>query len=240
MKKIGLIVLALVLALGTVGVGYAMWQDTIYIDGNVETGSLDINVVYTSGSVIYKIVDTGGIRSYYEVMDLKGNIVHTVGTEPDGSPNNLVVATGTAQVVGDDMVQMTFTGAFPTLYQGGATGLYADLIAHYDGTIPAHTTYVFFSEDAKTQWLWDNGFIDLYVFRTEVTVDGDGMIDYTVNSTISPRVQFQMENCDYIKMNVYVSLPQPDEMGDSGYTQEDFMSITLGFQIRVHATQWNE
>lgn len=40
MKKIGLLCLALVLALGTLGVGYAAWIDTIYIEGTVTTGSL--------------------------------------------------------------------------------------------------------------------------------------------------------------------------------------------------------
>lgn len=42
MKKIGLLCLALVLALGTIGVGYAAWTDTIYIEGTVDTGSLSI------------------------------------------------------------------------------------------------------------------------------------------------------------------------------------------------------
>ena len=40
MKKIGLLCLALVLALGTLGIGYAAWIDTIYIEGTVTTGSL--------------------------------------------------------------------------------------------------------------------------------------------------------------------------------------------------------
>ena len=43
MKKIGLLCLALVLALGTLGVGYAMWFDTVTIEGTVDTGSLDLS-----------------------------------------------------------------------------------------------------------------------------------------------------------------------------------------------------
>ena len=38
MKKIALICLALVVALGTLGVGFALWSDWLYIDGYVETG----------------------------------------------------------------------------------------------------------------------------------------------------------------------------------------------------------
>ena len=40
MKRIGLLTLSLVLALGTLGVGYAAWTDTVYIEGTVETGVL--------------------------------------------------------------------------------------------------------------------------------------------------------------------------------------------------------
>jgi hypothetical protein len=41
-KKIGLLCLALVFALGALGVGYAMWSDTLYIDGTVYTGDVDV------------------------------------------------------------------------------------------------------------------------------------------------------------------------------------------------------
>ncbi|HUW44666.1 MAG TPA: hypothetical protein VMW50_02610 [Dehalococcoidia bacterium] len=40
MKKIGLLCLALVLALGALGVGAALWFGWLYIDGTVETGSV--------------------------------------------------------------------------------------------------------------------------------------------------------------------------------------------------------
>jgi len=42
MKKIGLLALAVVLALGALGVGYAMWADTVTIDGTVETGDVEV------------------------------------------------------------------------------------------------------------------------------------------------------------------------------------------------------
>ena len=44
MKKIGLLCLALVLALGTLGIGYAAWTDTVYIEQTVETGTVKVGI----------------------------------------------------------------------------------------------------------------------------------------------------------------------------------------------------
>ena len=55
MKKIGLICLALVLALGALGVGAALWMGVLGIHGEVATGSVDaiwsIDGVYKDGDV---------------------------------------------------------------------------------------------------------------------------------------------------------------------------------------------
>jgi len=45
MKKIGLLCLALVLALGALGVGYALWWDEVTIEGTVQTGTVSIEIV---------------------------------------------------------------------------------------------------------------------------------------------------------------------------------------------------
>ncbi len=43
MKKIGLLSLALVLALGSLGIGYAHWTDTLQIKGDINNGWVDVN-----------------------------------------------------------------------------------------------------------------------------------------------------------------------------------------------------
>ena len=48
MRKMGLLTMALVLALGSLGVAYAAWTDDLTIDAQVETGYMD--VVFTGDS----------------------------------------------------------------------------------------------------------------------------------------------------------------------------------------------
>lgn len=45
MKKIGLLCLAVVLALGSLGIGFAHWSDQLYVEGTVETGEVLIGFV---------------------------------------------------------------------------------------------------------------------------------------------------------------------------------------------------
>ena len=59
MKKFGLICMALVLALGALGIGYASWSDSIYIEGTVNTGTVDLETVGLSGTWLWKNLDTG-------------------------------------------------------------------------------------------------------------------------------------------------------------------------------------
>jgi len=45
MKKIVMICLALVLATGAMGVGYALWSDSLYIDGTINTGEVNVSLL---------------------------------------------------------------------------------------------------------------------------------------------------------------------------------------------------
>jgi hypothetical protein len=121
MKKIGLLCLALVLALGTLGVGYAMWSDQVTITGTVNTGSVEISINETSNTYVYKnITSRAMIMSPVPLVD----------------PGLLYVASATAADVSnatDKKVQMTFDNIFPTL-----TPIEADVILHYTGSVPVH------------------------------------------------------------------------------------------------------
>jgi hypothetical protein len=61
-KRIGLLVIALVLTLGAVGISYAAWTDTIVIDGTVDTGEVCVRFKANSwGEVV-----CSGVQGSYD------------------------------------------------------------------------------------------------------------------------------------------------------------------------------
>ncbi|MFH1382484.1 MAG: hypothetical protein ABIH70_06265 [Chloroflexota bacterium] len=62
MKKIVLICLAMVLALGLLGVGYARWQDELFLQGEVGTGN--IGLAWSQG-IPSAPDDVKGVSQYY-------------------------------------------------------------------------------------------------------------------------------------------------------------------------------
>jgi hypothetical protein len=56
MKKIGFLILALVIALGALGVGYAKWTDSITVNGSVNSGSINLGI-FDPGTTDDGIID---------------------------------------------------------------------------------------------------------------------------------------------------------------------------------------
>ena len=237
-KKIGLLALALVLALGTLGVGYAAWTDTITIDGTVETGSLDINVEYFSGTIIYKDLADDSLVSYFWLKDAGGVIKWYSGVPYDSNnTNHVFVASAASTPNGDDSIKVDFVDAFPS------TSLCADFIVHCVGTVPVHVYADIdiddVTDDAMLKWLYDNGYVTLYARWVEIT--DNGTFTYTQGDLVT-ELPVQMHNCEYIKVWLYLDLPQVDDadMRAAGYFQEDFMNQNWDFTATIFGIQWNE
>lgn len=141
--------MALVLALGTLGVGYALWWDEVTIEGIVHTGNVEITIEGLSETYVYKNLATREIvMSPTPIID---------------DPNLMYVASATAadttaqQMDGAKTVQMTFDNIFPT-----ADPIVADVLLHYTGSIPVHIYYTesFTGDDLSPylvqQWLTQN------------------------------------------------------------------------------------
>ena len=215
MKKIGLLCLALVLALGALGVGYAAWIDTIYIEGTVNTGSVDINVVYYSGTDIYKDLDTEQMVTVYWVKDAEGVIVWSSGDPP---ASRLLVASAYAEPgEKDDTVTVTFNNTFP------CETLFADFIVHYEGTVPAMVTAEIQTDDQWLIDLWDSGDAGVYGALVDMS-EGFQFIEPI------EKLPIQMHYCDYAKVWLWFHLPQDDTL----------MNQTGSFNATITAIQWNE
>ena len=69
MKKIGLLCLALILAVGSLGIGYAMWSDTITISGTAKTGTLDWEFQGPLISGDPCVPPTNDLNCFYDLYD---------------------------------------------------------------------------------------------------------------------------------------------------------------------------
>jgi predicted ribosomally synthesized peptide with SipW-like signal peptide len=131
MKKIGFLIIALILVLGTLGVGYAAWSQTLTINGQVSTGTY--NIIFSSAtatadphSVATLIGPTiaGGSHSFdVAVGNAYPNFVQVV--------NFVVKNTGTVPA---KLGAVTVTNANTLNYTVAVTGVALDDILVVDGS----------------------------------------------------------------------------------------------------------
>ena len=96
MKKLGFIVLAIVLALGSTGVGYALWSQDLTITGNVGVAQFDVHLA--------NIGDGSAVAPTTIVVNPKGTTSFTV-TLTKLVPNS--VETVTFDVVNDSDIAVS-------------------------------------------------------------------------------------------------------------------------------------
>jgi predicted ribosomally synthesized peptide with SipW-like signal peptide len=229
MKKIGLFVLAIVLAIGALGVGYAAWTDTIHINGTVNTGDLDINAEYFSGTEVWKDVDADTAFERFWVEDADGVVMWESMARPTDFEKYLLVASAYAKYAGDDEVDIVFDNAFPY------DDLTADVIIHCVGTVPVIVDADIATEDPMLAWLWDNGYVDVKARWVTITPDS-----WSISFGEEINGPVQMHDCEYVKLWLSLDLPQEEELDGTGFTAADFMDKDWAFTGHFYAIQWNE
>jgi hypothetical protein len=107
-KKLGILVLCLVLALGVIGVGYAAWSTSLSIQGNVATGTLSATIGPNgapTSSQAYATINTTGSTSTNLVVNIAnaapGNVftVYWIVTNTGTIPANITLAAPVVAVV---------------------------------------------------------------------------------------------------------------------------------------------
>jgi predicted ribosomally synthesized peptide with SipW-like signal peptide len=245
MKKIGLLCMALVIALGGLGIGYAAWIDTVTIDGTVTTGSVDVEIVALSGTWLWKIYphDSEKIHGWGS------------GTNPilpsAGGDYDLISYAEADFDAGDttnDTVDVTFSNICPGMFM-------VDFLVHYNGTVPARLCVDYSDMPAELVALMEaagtanNGYMpyagyEAYVW-TGIDANGDPIMDggmYWDPAAPLDLCGYQMHYCDWILVKLWIDLPQtgddpdfPDEL-TQGIGDPD----PLTFSIIVDAIQFNE
>lgn len=218
MKKVGLLILALVVALGGLGAGYAMWSDEINIEGRVGTGTVDIDVTGATSMYVWKTADHG-IAS---------------GTTLPENTKAVAYAVVTYGADDADTVNFNFHNLFPL--EDDCGGSYcASFYGVYNGSIPAHVNADLKakgSDAQKLEWLWDNGYVKVEVKVNDLTVDPDSII--------------QLHNGDTYGVQLCITIPQDfNDNAPEGYeedvnTQRYLSGISGGFEATITAFQWNE
>jgi len=214
MKKVGLLIIALVVALGGLGVGYAMWSDTINVVGSVETGDVCIQwLTYDDSDMC---IGTEGDRPVGTVVP-GADPKFPVGNDRYWDKN---VACTEIAYYEDELGNIDYNTLIITVYNA-YPGYYADWELEWVncGTIPvriqrAYLTPLNFTIASNTDW-------------TNPQADGEIWIDWVISDDTLQGVQLE-----------------PGEDGASSFKllimQTAEQNATYQFTLTIDAVQWDE
>ena len=231
MRKIGILMLVLVVALASMGVGYAMWDKTLYIDGTVNTG-------------VFKVGFTSIVRSWdsEDWANWNGLPWKEVGDAKCELFDSQYVPETDKTVY--KTLHMTITNGYPCYWAINKFTL------DNAGTIPAHfralimrpgpglviSGYEYDVNGRVIGWvlddLDDNPVLNVWLYK-EPPDYGDGW--YKDPPTMFPPpwphslICNQIDPCDELLTELYVHVKQAS-LENHIYT----------FDIDIVASQWNE
>ena len=192
MNKIVLISLALVLALGSLGVGYALWSDTMYLNGTVQTGTLEWEYLRTP--------EAPGEPPRPPIVTHDDNPLDPPDFLKDVASTSWIYVDSDSD--GDfDTLELTIDNAYP-----GYTNHCAFWV-HGKGSVPLHIEKVYFIvNDVVIETLTANGgvLMDLGVGA----IPGDDVYVYWGDNFGT-----QLHFCDYADMSFDITVLQPAPQG---------------------------
>jgi hypothetical protein len=233
LKRIGLLALALVIALGAMGVGYAAWTDEVYLEGTVYTGTLDIDVSDCSSTFVYKVPPDGIVVNYDSGSEDQhappdGELIASAVADFDNGPSDADTAT------------ITFNGLFPEI------DFRADLQIESLGTIPVKVSIAEIipdndpgpdkaEKDAILAELWELGQngdptkgYDPHEYGA--WIEGELYPFSGGHETIYDPIGLQLHQFDMVHITLHVRLPQ----------EEAYQNLSgLQFTGLITVIQWN-
>jgi hypothetical protein len=251
LKRMGLLALALVLALGALGVAYSAWTDSVYVNSTVEMGTLDIDAIGAYSSFVYKVPDAAGPGSHFEIIKISG-IDPPVPPPEDGT----LVATALATYENDgsdaDTGAIVFSGIFPGIE------ITADLELEYYGTIPAKISFAQVSpvdledpdydddEAAIIEALWELGETSgqtqgIWIDGEKVSYPSGEVTEFRYPGSTLGVLGVQLDQFDTITITMHLYLPLIT--GDPGNPLDESNLVgrdNIDFGGQVTVLQWNE
>jgi len=215
MKKIGLLCLALVLALGTLGLGYAAWIDTVYMEGPVDTGAL--------------------ILGFKE-----GTLAPVKDTEyppPDQHPANwdweTAIGIGPFRQLDKNVGWITWG----LKDEKGVHGLYK---LYGTAEVTLHNVYPGYSTEI-TVWVANGGTIPFVIDKilldgTPIAAGQHVLLDY-MELIWGNAIGEQLEPCTDREVSFKLRILQPGDYPEVPGAQQN---ETYTFTIEIHAIQWDK
>jgi len=224
MKRLGLLFMVLVIALGGIGAAFAAWTDTVTITGTVNTGDVDLNVVRYSGTWVWKVptapdeivVWHGWADELADHTPANGQLIAWAYMGPDGAVEDSVL--GVAENI---FPEILFTADVLLRYDGSIPAIvYATVVQPPTGDVEltAITGWDYTPPPPQPRAINDCAFVGTY---TGGVFEGTQINSYN---------GVQMHDGDYMLLEVNLNLPQDNDLMDKHET----------WKVNMNAIQWNE
>ena len=224
MKKIGLLCLALVLALGTLGIGYATWSDNVTVEETVYSGEMCVH--FTSCST----------------NDPAGQIDDTVGSIGCANTWDVTMCNPGDDTTPNQFVQCDLDkdiGSVNCTRESRDGDLYDEvLVVTVNNTYPSYYGIVNYS-------VFNCGTIPWTIDTVDVLVDD--VVVYTANYSWCKAIDLDGENGPDIEIwwgDNFHEQTHPGQGWDNSFhfhlLQEAPEGEELVFKLRMHVIQWNK
>lgn len=241
MRRVMLLSLALVVALGGLGIGYAAWTDTVAFSGTVTTGEVDIDLTGEySGTYVYKDLDPASPTYEQRIILKKENGTYTV-LEPASiagttyttiPPLWLLIASAQASGPGpntdDDAVTVVFEDLYPCI------DFIADFKVHVYGTVPVKLALLPLEGEVgyyTPTAVGDPDLDDVFLDPPDNTIPAIRVVYWDdVDEVWLDIEEVQFEYCDEIWVGIIVHIPQDN----------DLMLASGTIAGRIVAVQWDK
>jgi len=239
-KKINTIFTISILAIAGIGISYAGFTDEINLYGTVNTGTVTLEIVDYSCTLVWKIWD-------YPI----GTVIQYPGLEID-VPNEIAIYRGICyddleieienefQSIGCQYEFLSYARATPGTTHGDkeydidmefdnifpCIDFTADFIMHYTGSIPAKINDIVYEYLLGYDF---TPFISWKAYRCYPMMIDDEIIGWEISEEIV-NAGYQLHYCNYVYIEVTIHLPQENIL--QGQTGE--------FSLNLDVIQWND